>query len=67
VHLLEKIVGEKGCFGRYNLLGILGTDAREDPSCMCHNHTANTFLRAILKDKDRAAWVQGRAVLGEVS
>jgi hypothetical protein len=51
VHLLEKIEGEKGCFGEYNLLGTLGTGAGEDPGGLCHNHSTNIFPRAILKDK----------------
>jgi hypothetical protein len=49
-----KDCGEKGC---YTLLGSLGMDTGEDPSGVCHNFGANTFSRAILKDKDRAAGV----------
>jgi hypothetical protein len=41
-------------------------EGTEDPSGLCHNHSANTFPGALLKDKHRALGVQGRAMLSEV-
>jgi hypothetical protein len=47
----------QGIFGKYGLLCTLGVAMGENPSVVCHNNSANTFPRAVLKDKDGAGGV----------